>query len=236
MKKIVVALIGLVILLPFLSLATDQKRNSNVELNTFSDKISYVLGQEIGDSFKESPTEIKLELFIQGIKDSLEDRKALLDPDESNEIKKEFSRQVQESRAKKIAAISEKNRKLEEAFLADNKQKQGVVTTESGLQYEVLKKGDGSNPKQDDKVKVHYRGILLNGTEFDSSYKRGQPSTLRVGSVIAGWTEALQLMSVGSTYRLYIPSKLAYGNRGAGRIIGPNEMLIFDVELLGIEQ
>jgi FKBP-type peptidyl-prolyl cis-trans isomerase len=236
MKKIVVALIGLVILLPFLSLATDQKRNSNVELNTFSDKISYVLGQEIGDSFKESPTEIKLELFIQGIKDSLGDRKALLDPDESNEIKKEFSRQVQESRAKKIAAISEKNRKLEEAFLADNKQKQGVVTTESGLQYEVLKKGDGSNPKQDDKVKVHYRGILLNGTEFDSSYKRGQPSTLRVGSVIAGWTEALQLMSVGSTYRLYIPSKLAYGNRGAGRIIGPNEMLIFDVELLGIEQ
>jgi FKBP-type peptidyl-prolyl cis-trans isomerase len=236
MKKIVVALIGLVILLPFLSLATDQKRNSNVELNTFSDKISYVLGQEIGDSFKESPTEIKLELFIQGIKDSLEDRKALLDPDESNEIKKEFSRQVQESRAKKIAAISEKKRKLEEAFLADNKQKQGVVTTESGLQYEVLKKGDGSNPKQDDKVKVHYRGILLNGTEFDSSYKRGQPSTLRVGSVIAGWTEALQLMSVGSTYRLYIPSKLAYGNRGAGRIIGPNEMLIFDVELLGIEQ
>lgn len=236
MKKIVVALIGLVILLPFLSLATDQKRNSNVELNTFSDKISYVLGQEIGDSFKESPTEIKLELFIQGIKDSLEDRKALLDPDESNEIKKEFSRQVQESRAKKIAAISEKNRELEEAFLADNKQKQGVVTTESGLQYEVLKKGDGSNPKRDDKVKVHYRGTLLNGNEFDSSYKRGQPATFRVGSVIAGWTEALQLMSVGSIYRLYIPSKLAYGNRGAGRIIGPNEMLIFDVELLGIEQ
>lgn len=236
MKKIVVALIGLVILLPFLSLATDQKRNSNVELNTFSDKISYVLGQEIGESFRESPTEIKLELFIQGIKDSLEDRKALLDPAESNEIKKEFSRQVQESRAKKIAAISEKNRKLEEAFLSDNKQKQGVVTTASGLQYEVLKKGDGSNPNRDDKVKVHYRGTLLDGTEFDSSYKRGQPATFRVGSVIAGWTEALQLMSVGSTYRLYIPSKLAYGNRGAGRIIGPNEMLIFDVELLGIEQ
>ena len=236
MKRIVVVLIGLILILPFLSLATDQKRNSNVELNTFSDKISYVLGQEIGESFKESPTEIKLELFIQGIEDSLEGRKSLLDPVESSDIRKEFSRQVQESRAKKIAAISEKNRKLEEAFLADNKQKQGVVSTESGLQYEVLKKGDGSNPKRDDTVKVHYRGTLLNGTEFDSSYKRGQPATFRVGSVIAGWTEALQLMRVGSTYRLYIPSKLAYGNRGAGRIIGPNEMLIFDVELLGIEQ
>ena len=236
MKKIVVVLVGLVILLPFLSLAIDQKRNSNIELKTFTEKISYVLGQEIGNSFKESPTEIKLELFIQGIEDSLEGRKSLLDPVESSDIRKEFSRQVQESRAKKIAAISEKNLKAEEAFIANNIQKQGVITTESGLQYEVLKKGDGSNPKRDDKVKVHYRGTLLNGTEFDSSYKRGQPATFRVGSVIADWTEALQLMSVGSTYRLYIPSKLAYGNRGAGRIIGPNEMLIFDVELLGIEQ
>jgi len=236
MKRIVVVLIGLVLTLPFLSLATDQKRDSNVELKSFADKISYVLGQEIGESFKESPTEIKLELFIQGIKDSLENRKALIDPAESNEIKKEFSRQVQESRAEKIAEISEKNRKVENAFLADNKQKQGVVTTESGLQYEVLKKGDGPNPKQDDTVKVHYRGTLLDGTEFDSSFKRGQPATFRVGSVIAGWTEALQLMSVGSKYRLYIPAKLGYGTRGAGRVIGPNEMLIFDVELLSIEQ
>jgi FKBP-type peptidyl-prolyl cis-trans isomerase len=235
MIRIVIILISLVILLPFLSLATDQNKDSDVELKTFADKISYVLGQEIGNGFKESPTNINLELFMRGIKDRLDDQKSLLDPDEANQIKQEFSRQVQESRAKRIAAISEKNQQAEAVFMAENKNKEGVVTTESGLQYTVLKKDDGSKPTRSDTVTVHYRGALLDGTEFDSSYDRDQPATFQVAGVIAGWTEALQLMNVGSKFRLFIPAKLAYGKRGAGGKIGSNEMLIFDVELLEIK-
>ncbi|MBW2412326.1 MAG: FKBP-type peptidyl-prolyl cis-trans isomerase, partial [Deltaproteobacteria bacterium] len=152
------------------------------------------------------------------------------------QIKQEFSRQVQESRQTQMAALSEKNRADGEAFLAANKNKEGVVTTASGLQYKVLKKGDGPKPQNNDRVSVHYRGTLLDGTEFDSSYKRGKPATFQVNGVIRGWTEALQLMNVGSKYQLFIPSDLAYGTRGAGRKIGPNSTLIFDVELLGIEE
>jgi FKBP-type peptidyl-prolyl cis-trans isomerase len=205
-------------------------------LDSFAQKISYVLGQEIGNSFKEAPVEIDLDIFMQGINDSLKDRKSPLDADETNQIKQEFSRQVQENRQKQMAALSEKNREDGAAFLATNKNKEGVVTTDSGLQYKILNQGEGSKPKQSDKVTVHYRGTLLDGTEFDSSYKREKPATFQVNGVIRGWTEALQLMSVGSKYRLFIPADLAYGNRGAGRKIGPNSMLIFDVELLGIEQ
>jgi FKBP-type peptidyl-prolyl cis-trans isomerase FklB len=133
-----------------------------------------------------------------------------------------------------MAVVSEKNREDGAAFLAANKSKAGVVTTDSGLQYKILTQGEGSTPKQNDKVTVHYSGTLLDGTEFDSSYKRGKPATFQVNGVIRGWTEALQLMSVGSKYRLFIPADLAYGQRGAGQKIGPNTMLIFDVELLSI--
>ena len=123
-----------------------------------------------------------------------------------------------------------------ELFLQENKQKEGVVTTLSGLQYLVLREGEGPKPKVTDTVKVHYRGTFIDGTEFDSSYGRGEPAVFPVNRVIAGWTEALQRMKVGSKYRLFVPSQLAYGERGAGDVIGPNETLIFDVELLDIEQ
>ena len=235
MNRIVVILISLVILLPFLSLATDQNKDSDVELKTFADKISYVLGQEVGGGLKNSPTNINLELFMRGLKDILDDQKSLVDPDEAIQIKQEFTRQYKESQAKIRAEISEKNQQAESVFMSENKNKEGVVTTESGLQYMVLKKGDGSKPTRSDTVTVHYRGALLDGTEFDSSYERDQPATFQVAGVIAGWTEALQLMNVGSKFRLFIPSKLAYGKRGAGGKIGPNEMLIFDVELLEIK-
>ena len=236
MRRLVICLIVLVILLPFLSLATDQDKATVAELKSFEEKISYVLGQEIGNSFKESPVEIDLDIFIQGMNDSMKGRKSLLDADETNQIKQEFSRQVQQSRQTQMSALSEKNRAEGETFLAANKNKEGVVTTASGLQYKVLKRGDGPKPQKNDRVSVHYRGKLLDGTEFDSSHKRGKPATFQVSGVIRGWTEALQLMNVGSEYRLYIPSDLAYGQRGAGRKIGPNSTLIFDVELLGIEE
>ncbi len=236
MRRLVICLIVLVVLLPLLSLATDQERPAATELKSFAEKISYVLGREIGHSFKESPVEIELDIFIQGMTDSLQGGKSLLDADETNQIKQEFSRQVQERRQTQMAALSQKNRADGEAFLATNKNKEGVITTASGLQYKVLKKGDGPKPQNNDKVTVHYRGTLLDGTEFDSSYKRGKPATFQVNGVIRGWTEALQLMNVGSKYQLFIPSDLAYGTRGAGRKIGPNSTLIFDVELLGIEE
>ncbi len=236
MRRLVICLIVLVLLLPFLSLATDQDQATVAELKSFEEKISYVLGQEIGYSFKESPVEIDLDIFIQGMNDSLKGRKSLLDSDETNQIKQEFSRQVQQSRQTQMSALSEKNRAEGETFLAANKNKEGVETTASGLQYKVLKRGDGPKPQKNDRVSVHYRGKLLDGTEFDSSHKRGKPATFQVSGVIRGWTEALQLMSVGSEYRLFIPSDLAYGQRGAGRKIGPNATLIFDVELLDIEE
>ena len=236
MRRAVIILIGLVILLPFLSLATDEQKDTDVELKSFEQKLSYMLGQQIGNNIKESPTEIDLDIFVRGIKDSVKGNKSLLNEEETNEIRKEFSRLIQESRNQKMAALSAKNLKDGETFLTENKQKVGVVTTESGLQYKVLKKGDGPKPLSTDKVTVHYRGTLLDGTEFDSSYKRGKPASFQVGGVIRGWTEALQLMNVGSKYQLFIPSDLAYGQRGAGQKIGPNSMLIFDVELLSIEQ
>ena len=236
MRRVVIVLIGLVILLPFLSLATNEEKDTDVELKSFAQKLSYMLGQQIGNNMKESPTEIDVDIFVRGIKDSLKGNKPLLNQEQAGEVRKEFSRQIQESRNRKIAALSEKNLKDGEAFLAENKKKEGIVTTASGLQYKVLTKGDGPTPLPTDKVTVHYRGTLLDGTEFDSSYKRGQPASFQVGGVIRGWTEALQLMNVGSKYQLYIPSSLAYGQRGAGQRIGPNSTLIFDVELLSIEQ
>jgi FKBP-type peptidyl-prolyl cis-trans isomerase FklB len=132
--------------------------------------------------------------------------------------------------------LSEKNKKEGEEYLAENKKKEGIITTQSGLQYKVLKKGTGKIPKSTDTVTVNYRGTLIDGTEFDSSYRRGQPASFKVNGVIRGWTEALQLMKEGAKWQLYIPSNLAYGERGAGRNIGPNSTLIFEVELISINE
>ena len=141
---------------------------------------------------------------------------------------------MRSEKARKRQDLSEKNRIEGETFLAENKNKPGVITTASGLQYKILQKGDGPVPTNTDRVKVHYRGKLLDGTEFDSSYERGTPATFAVTGVIKGWTEALQLMKVGSKYELYIPSELAYGKNGSGPQIGPDSVLIFEVELLSI--
>lgn len=205
------------------------------ELKTPSEKLSYTLGMDIGAFLKEVPKEIDFEVFIQGVKASFKGEKLLLTEEEATQIKQEFIKDMQAEEIKKMEELAQKNKKEGEAFLAENGKKEGVVTTASGLQYIVLKEGDGPTPKIDDKVKVNYRGTLINGTEFDSSYKRGQPVSFPLNGVIEGWTEALQLMKVGSNYRLFIPSGLAYGEMGSGPQIGPNSTLIFEVELLAIE-
>jgi FKBP-type peptidyl-prolyl cis-trans isomerase len=221
--------IVVVAFLPLLSWSAD-KAAAPPELKTFQDKLSYVLGREVGQGLSESPSKIDVDLFMRGIQDTLNQRKSLVSPEEEEQVKAEFSTQMREAQTKKLAAMAEQNAKAEESFLSKNKSQKGVVTTTSGLQYQVLKEGTGAGIKDSDRVKVHYRGTLIDGTEFDSSYARNQPAVFDVAGVIPGWTEGLKLMKFGGKYRLWVPSKLAYGARGAGQAIGPNSLLIFDVE------
>ena len=236
MKRISALMTGLALSLSSLAYGADEERALNDTLKTPIERLSYALGLDIGSSLKRLETEIDLGMFVRGVEDSLRGTKPLLTPQKAAEIKDEFFRKMREERARKMKESGEKNLKEGEAFLSENKKKEGIVTTGSGLQYMVLRQGDGPKPKSSNRVKVHYSGTLLDGTEFDSSYKRGQPATFAVTGVIPGWTEALQLMNVGSKYRLFVPSNLAYGERGSPPRIGPNAVLIFDVELLAIEE
>jgi FKBP-type peptidyl-prolyl cis-trans isomerase FklB len=174
-------------------------------------------------------------LVAQGLKDSLAGSKTRLTEDEAKAVLTEMQNEVRKQQQEKAAQAGAANKTEGEAFLAANKAKEGVVTLPDGLQYKILKAGTGPKPAATDSVVCNYKGTLINGTEFDSSYKRGQPATFGVGQVIKGWTEALQLMPVGSKWQLFIPSSLAYGDRGAGAEIGPDATLIFEVELISIQ-
>ena len=204
-------------------------------LKTAKDKFSYALGMNLGATLHEKAVDVDPSLVAQGLRAVLAGGKTLLTPQEAQASMMEVQNDVMKKQQEKMAAMAEMNKKEGDAFLASNKSKEGVVTLPSGLQYKVLKAGDGPKPSASDSVVCNYRGTLLNGTEFDSSYKRGQPATFPVSGVIKGWTEALQLMPVGSKWELFIPSALAYGDRGAGRDIGPGATLVFEVELMSIE-
>jgi len=205
------------------------------ELKTEPQKLSYAVGMEIGEFLKRLPAQVDVDLFVRGLKDTLEGKPTLLTPEQAVAVKKAFGQKMKAQQQQKAREGAELNRQKGEAFLVANAKKEGIVTTQSGLQHEVLKEGQGEMPTPDDKVTVHYSGKLLDGTEFDSSYKRGQPATFPVKGVIPGWVEGLQLMKVGGKSRFFIPSNLAYGERGTpnGRI-GPNSVLVFDVELLQV--
>jgi len=211
-----------------------EKAAEEQKLKTTAEELSYALGMDVGRSLKRFGAEVDFDIFIEAVKTTLKGDETLLTRQQASKVTKDFVLEKRKKQAAERKAAGEKNLMEGEAFLAENKTKEGVMTTDSGLQYQVLKKGDGEKPIATDKVTVHYRGTLLDGTEFDSSYERGKPATFRVNGVIAGWTEALQLMPVGSKYKLFIPSKLGYGERGAGSKIGPNSTLIFEVELLEI--
>jgi len=194
------------------------------------------IGTNLGAQLKKQSVEVDWSLVAQGLKASTSGGKTLLTEDEAKAVLTEVQNEVQKEQQEKIQAIAAKNKSDGEAFLAANKDKEGVLTLPSGLQYKILKAGDGPKPTASDSVVCNYKGTLINGTEFDSSYKRGQPATFGVGQVIKGWTEALQLMPVGSKWQLFIPSSLAYGERGEPRGgIEPNSTLIFEVELLSIQ-
>lgn len=207
------------------------------------DKVSYFIGSQIGgniaNNFKQQGVDVDLDSFLGAIRDQFEGKPSKYKPEELEAAMQEFEKVMQGKQAEMQAAQAAKAGETKAAgakFLAENGKKDGVKTTASGLQYEVIKQGDGPKPVATDKVNVHYHGTLLNGKVFDSSVERGEPITFGVQEVIKGWTEALQLMNVGSKYKLYIPSDLAYGDNGAGADIGPGETLVFEVELLKIEK
>jgi FKBP-type peptidyl-prolyl cis-trans isomerase FklB len=211
------------------------KTAAPLTLKTQKDKFSYALGMKMGANLHRQAVPVDANILARGLKDSLAGGKTLLTDEEAQAAIVEVQNDLRKKQQEKMQVEGAANKKEGEDFLAANKGKEGVVTLPSGLQYKILKEGTGPKPAATDSVVCNYRGTLINGTEFDSSYKRGQPATFPVNGVIKGWTEALQLMPVGSKWQLFIPSDLAYGERGPAPEIGSNATLIFEVELLSIE-
>ena len=207
------------------------QQTKKVPLTTTQDQASYAIGLNIGRDLKTNLSGVNTEALIQGIQDILSNAKPRLTPAQCDAALRVFQQHMQARAAQRQA----RNKQDGAAFLAANKTKPGVVTLPSGLQYLVLKSGKGPTPKVTDRVKTHYHGTLINGTVFDSTIQRGEPTSFGVGEVIRGWTEALQRMKVGDKWRLFVPSELAYGPRSMGPVIGPHSTLIFEIELLGIE-
>jgi len=229
-----VKLVLVVFVVCFTLESAEKKSKSKVSVKQPADRLSYVIGQDVGSSLKKLDTKIDWDSFLQGVRDAFEGKQPLVPVAEATQIKQELMKKRMEDESRARAAQAEKNKMEGKNFLEQNAKKEGVITTPSGLQYQIIKEGDGPKPSLQDKVKVHYKGTLLDGTEFDSSYRRGQPAVFPVSGVIKGWQEGLTLMKTGSIYRFFIPPELAYGERGAGHLIGPNAVLIFEVELLEI--
>jgi FKBP-type peptidyl-prolyl cis-trans isomerase len=206
-------------------------------LESQKDKVSYGIGVDVARNFKRLGIDLDSELLIKAIRDVYSGGKLQMSEDELRATMTAYQADLRDRQVAAMKKAAAENRRAAEAFLAENKRQDGVVTLGSGLQYKVLKKGTGKTPAETDTVECHYRGTLIDGTEFDSSYRRGPPGVFKVkGGVIPGWTEALLRMPVGSKWQVFVPPHLGYGERGAGRDIGPNATLIFEVELLAIKQ
>jgi FKBP-type peptidyl-prolyl cis-trans isomerase FklB len=214
---------------------TAARKPAPLVLTTQKDKASYAIGLNIGKGLHRDSVEIDPKVFLRGVEDAMAGGKTLLTDDEMKATMMALQTDLRKKQGEKMQALAVTNKKEGDAFLAANKTKPGVITLPSGLQYKVLTEGTGPKPTASDTVVCNYRGMLLDNTEFDSSYKRGQPATFSVGQVIKGWTEALQQMPTGSKWQLVIPSDLAYGEHGREPVIGPNATLVFEVELLSIQ-
>jgi len=201
---------------------------------SFEDRVSYSIGANMGRDFMQQGAKLNTDLLVQGIKDATEGNDLLMPPEEIRAAISELQQKFQANAQAALKAMGDKNKAEGEKFLAENAKKDGIKVTDSGLQYQVVKDGDGKQPLSTDTVKVNYSGTLLDGTEFDSSYKRGEPITFKLNGVIPGWTEALQLMKEGAKYKVFIPSALAYGERGMPPRIEPNSTLVFEIELLAV--
>ena len=227
--------VWLVVLSIFL-LTSQVYAEEQTSLKSQRDKASYIIGLDTGTNMKARSIDVDPDILLRGLKDGLEGNKPALEADDIHETMKVFKEEMEKKQEEERKKLAEKNKKEGEAFLAENKTKEGVKTLPSGLQYKVITEGTGKTPKATDTVTVNYRGTLIDGQEFDSSYKRGQPATFPVNGVIKGWTEALQLMKEGAKWQLFVPADLAYGEKGAGSVIGPDATLIFDVELISVEE
>lgn len=224
MKKLIVAAAGM-------GMAAFSLMGAEVKLNDQKDKVSYSIGLNIGGTLKQQSLDLNTDVLFAGIKAALGNEKPLLTDEEVRQTLTAFSKELMAKQTER----GEQNKKAGETFLSENKKKEGIKSLPSGLQYKVIREGKGVKPKASDTVKTHYRGTLIDGTEFDSSEKTGEPVTFALNEVIPGWTEALQLMPVGSKWQLFVPSEMAYGARGQGPI-PPNSTLIFEIELIGIEK
>jgi len=229
MKHIVVTVISISLLFGICYAGEKQ------DLKDQKDKESYSLGYQFGQNLKAQDVEINLDVYISGIRDSLGGKDSLMSQEETRTTLSDLQKRIAAVRQKELKEKAEKNLSESKAFLAENGKKEGIKTLLSGLQYKVLAEGSGKMPKAEDTVTVHYKGTLIDGREFDASYKRGQPATFKVNGVIKGWSEALQLMKEGSKWQLYIPPDLAYGERAMGPQIPPNSALIFEVELISVK-
>lgn len=219
------------LVLALMSAATFADEGNKLESNV--QKFSYAIGLQLGDNLKnQGILDLDEQALAQGIRDYLDGSDLRLTPDEIQQAVVDYQQEMLETRL----ALAKKNREAGETFLEKNGKRDGVVVLDSGVQYEVVEKGSGDNPTETDVVMVHYRGYLIDGSEFDSSFGRGEPTELEIAQVIPGWQQTLQLMKVGSKWKVWIPSDLAYGLRGAGNKIGPNETLHFDIELISIKE
>jgi FKBP-type peptidyl-prolyl cis-trans isomerase FklB len=216
--------------------STATKSAQPLKLTTQKDKLSYAIGMNIGQGMKKDSLDIDPAILARGLKDAMAGGKLLMTDEEAKVVITAFRTEMMKKKEAETQHVAEVNKQAGQQFLAANKTKEGVVTLPSGLQYKVLKEGTGPKPTPTDTVVCNYRGTLLDGTEFDSSYKGGQPATFGVGQVIKGWTEALQLMPVGSKWQVFVPAELAYGEHSPGGTIGPNSTLIFEIDLLSIQE
>ena len=227
--------IFIVLLMIAISCSNSEKVVETPQLTDYMDTVSYSVGVDIGKSFRLQEMDINPDVMARGLSDAFSDKETALTDEETQSTLIKFRQEFQEKQREIAQRKAQETAIAEEAYLAESASKEGVVSLPSGLQYKVITPGDGPSPLTTDKVKVHYKGSLADGTIFDSSYDRGQPTSFTVSGVIKGWTEALLLMQVGSKWELTIPSKLGYGARGSGGKIPPNSTLLFEVELLGIE-
>jgi FKBP-type peptidyl-prolyl cis-trans isomerase FklB len=222
------------ILLCLLAACSEEPRE--VELESLTDRVGYGIGLRIGRDFRAQQVAIDPRVLLKGVEDGLSGAAPLLSEEEIQQALTALQAELNERQKKRRQTLAEENRRAGQAFLEQNGKKAGVVTLPSGLQYQVLRPGEGKTPNQNDRVTVHYRGRLVDGTEFDSSYARNKPATFPVAGVIPGWSEALQRMPAGAQWRICLPPDLAYGSQGAGPMIGPEAVLIFEIELLSVDE
>ncbi len=214
--------------------AEEPQKAGGATLETREQKLSYVFGQNVGSQLKAQDVPIDTEVFAQGVDDALSGADSKMSDEEIMSLLQSYQKEQMAEREAMMEEAAKKNKAEGEKFLAENADKEGVNVLDSGLQYKVLEAGEGPSPGPEDQVRVHYRGTLLDGSQFDSSYERGEPATFGVNQVIPGWTEALQLMKEGAKWKLFVPPSLAYGSGGTGGMIGPEQTLIFEVELLKV--